>query len=103
MLSISVQMPQLQLLLFVFLRVGAIFMFLPIFNSRAIPVLFKMGFALAVAFILYPLLASQVRPVFATIPELVLAATCELMIGIIIGLAVRTLFAGFQMAGQMAG
>jgi len=103
MLSLSVQMPQLQLMLFIFLRVGAIFMFLPIFNSRAIPVLFKLGFAMAVAFVLYPLLAAQVRPVFVTIPELALAAACELMIGILIGLAVRTLFAGFQMAGQMAG
>ncbi len=103
MLSLSVQMPQLQLLLFIFLRVGAIFMFLPIFNSRAIPVLFKLGFALSVAFILYPLLSEQARPLFATIPELVLAAACELMIGILIGLAVRTLFTGFQMAGQMAG
>lgn len=103
MLSLSVQMPQLQLLLFIFLRVGAIFMFLPIFNSRAIPILFKFGFALAVAFVLYPLLSGQVRPLFATTTELALAAACELMIGILIGLAVRTLFAGFQMAGQMAG
>jgi len=103
MLSISVEMPQLQLLLFIFLRVGAIFMFLPIFNSRAIPILFKFGFALAVAFVLHPLLSGQLRPLFATIPELALAAACELMIGILIGLAVRTLFAGFQMAGQMAG
>jgi len=103
MLSISVQMPQLQLLLFIFLRVGAIFMFLPIFNSRAIPTLFKLGFAMAVAFVLYPLMSGQVRPLFATIPELALAAACELLIGILIGLAVRTLFAGFQLAGQMAG
>ncbi len=78
-------------------------MFLPIFNSRSIPVLFKLGFALAVAFILYPLLASNVRPLFATVPELGLAAVCELMVGIIIGLAVRLLFSGFQLAGQMAG
>jgi len=103
MLSISVQMPQLQLLLFIFIRVGAIFMFLPIFNSRAIPTLFKLGFAMAVAFVLYPLMSGQVRPLFATIPELALAAACELLIGILIGLAVRTLFAGFQLAGQMAG
>jgi len=103
MLTLSVQMPQLQFFLFIFLRVGAIFMFLPIFSSRAIPVLFKMGFALAVAFILYPLLASDLRPVFATVPEFGLAIACELMVGILIGLAVRLLFTGFQMAGQMAG
>jgi flagellar biosynthetic protein FliR len=103
MLSLSVQMPALQLFLFIFLRVGAIFMFLPIFNSRAIPVLFKIGFAMAVAFVLHPLLSGQARPLFATVPELALAAACELMIGILIGLAVQTLFAGFQMAGQMAG
>ncbi|MCP3953719.1 MAG: flagellar biosynthetic protein FliR [Desulfobacterales bacterium] len=103
MLSLSVQMPQLQLLLFIFLRVGAIFMFLPIFNSRAIPVLFKMGFAMSVALVLHPLLAGQARPLFTTIPEFAVAAACELMIGILIGLAVRTLFTGFQMAGQMAG
>ncbi len=103
MLTLSVEMPQLQLLFFIFLRVGAIFMFLPIFNSRAIPVLFKLGFAMSVAFLLYPLLSGQARPLFATIPELALAAACELMVGILIGLAVRTLFTGFQMAGQMAG
>jgi len=103
MLTLSVQMPQLQFFLFIFIRVGAILMFLPIFNSRSIPVLFKMGFALTVAVILYPLLASDVRPLFDTVPELGLAVACELMVGIIIGLAVRLLFTGFQMAGQMAG
>ncbi len=103
MLTLSVQMPQLQLFLFIFLRVGAILMFLPIFNSRAIPVLFKIGFALAVAFILHPLLVSDARPLFATVPEFGLAVACELMVGIIIGLSVRLLFAGFQLAGQMAG
>ena len=76
MLTLSVQMPQLQLLLFAFLRVGAILMFLPIFNSRSIPVLFKIGFAMAVAITLFPLLSGQVRPLFATIPELALAAAC---------------------------
>ena len=40
---------QLQMLFLIFLRISAVMLTLPVFDSRSIPILFKAGFALAVS------------------------------------------------------
>ena len=75
----------------------------PIFNSRNIPVLFKVGLSFAVSLILFPILnlgdlSVRFEPVL-----LVIGIIGEILIGIIIGLSVRMLFEGIQLAGQLVG
>jgi len=103
MLAFNLPLLQIQTFFLIFLRVGAIMMAIPLFDSRSLPVLVKSGLALAVSVLLFPLVK--------TVPEAVLhdpllfglRIVGEIGIGVVIGLAVKLVFIGIQMAGQMAG
>jgi len=103
MLSFNVSLPQVQAFLFIFLRVSAILLTAPVFNSRSIPVLFKAGLSFAVTLILFPILDLQDMPVRFEAVLLVIGIISEIIIGIIIGLSVRMIFVGIQLAGQLVG
>ena len=103
MLSLNISLPQVQIFLLILVRVIAILLTAPIFNSRNIPVLFKVGLSFAVSLILFPILNLQDLPVrFDAIP-LVIGIVSEILIGIIIGLSARMIFVGIQLAGQLVG
>ncbi|MCP4628774.1 MAG: flagellar biosynthetic protein FliR [bacterium] len=87
----------------VFLRVGAILMTLPVFESRSIPHLFKLALAFAVSLILFPILGLKPVPLAGSIFTLAIGAAGEIMLGLVIGFSVKLIFAGIQLAGQMAG
>jgi len=103
MLAFNLPLLQIQTFFLIFLRVGAIMMAIPLFDSRSLPVLVKSGLALAVSVLLFPLVK--------TVPEAVLhdpllfglRIVGEIGIGVVIGLAVKLVFIGIQMAGQIAG
>jgi flagellar biosynthesis protein FliR len=101
--NITISIPGLTTLLFVFLRVGAVLMGLPIFNSQSVPVLFRLALAFCIALILLPLVPQAHVPVFYGALDFGLAIGRELLIGFALALAVRMVFAGIQLAGQMAG
>ena len=103
MLSLNISLPQVQTFLLIFLRVGAILLTAPIFNSRNIPVLFKVGLCFAVSLILFPILNLHDLPVRLEVIPLVIGVISEVLIGVLIGLAVRMLFVGIQLAGQLVG
>jgi flagellar biosynthetic protein FliR len=103
MISVSIPLPQLQVFFFIFLRVGAILMTIPIFKSKSIPVLFKAGLALAASMALFPILNLKAFPVFTNVISFGIGAIGEILLGITIGLAVNLIFAGIQLAGQLAG
>jgi len=62
-------MPQLQLLFFIFLRMAAIVLTAPVFDSPSIPVLFKAGLAFAVSLLLMPILDYQMGLAMANIMD----------------------------------
>lgn len=101
--TVTVSMPQLTLFLFVFLRLGSMIAGLPVFGSRNIPILFRLGMALAAALLLLPMLDGVAVPPLGGPLSLALAAGAEILIGTVVGLTVRLMFAGVQLAGQMAG
>lgn len=103
MTAFNISLPQLQIFFLIFLRVGAIMMTVPVFNSRNIPVIFKAGLAFAISILLFPILKLD-NSLFTTeaIP-FGIGIIGEIMMGIIIGLSVRLIFAGVQLAGQVAG
>jgi len=96
-------LPQLQMFFLVFLRVGAILMTIPVFESKSIPHLFKLALAFAVSLILFPMLDLNPVPLTGSIVSLGVGAAGEILLGLVIGFSIKLIFAGIQLAGQMAG
>ena len=87
----------------VVLRIGAIVMTMPVFRSRSIPILFKLGLTFAISMALFSILELEPVPVFNHIFPFAIGVIGELMIGLSIGMSIRLIFAGIQIAGQLAG
>ena len=92
---------QLELFIFILLRVSAMVITIPIFGNRNVPVRAKGGLSLMIAFLLFPFIKFHLPPL--EIFSLILGMVGEVIIGIIIGLAGRLAFAGVQIAGQLIG
>ena len=103
MISVQLSLPQVQMFFLVVVRIGAIVMTMPVFRSQSIPILFKLGLAFAVSMALFSILQLEPLPVFNHIFPFAIGVIGELMIGISIGLSIRLVFAGIQIAGQLAG
>ena len=78
-------------------------MTVPLFGSKNIPVLLKAGLLLSVSIVLFPILQLDHIPFLTEIIPFCLEVIGEICLGIAIGLSVRLLFAGIQLAGQLAG
>jgi len=78
-------------------------MSIPIFDSRGIPFLFKIALAFATAIVLFPLLKLDVVPVTSDLFTFGISAAGEIFLGLAIGFSVKLIFAGIQLAGQLAG
>jgi flagellar biosynthetic protein FliR len=87
----------------IFFRVGSILMTMPIFKSKSIPVLIKAGLALATSMALFPILNIENFPAITGFTHLAIGIFGEILLGLSIGLAVNFIFAGLQLAGQLAG
>jgi len=103
MVSFNISLPQLQLFFLVFLRVGAILMSIPVFDSRSIPVFFKIALALATSIILFPMLELEPLPMATNLLAMGVSVAGEILFGLVIGFSVKLIFAGIQLAGQLAG
>ena len=103
MISLSISLPQLQMFFFIFLRIGAILMTIPVFESKSIPHLFKLALAFATSLVLFPMLKLSPMPVSNSILGLGIGVAGEILLGLVIGFSVKLVFAGIQLAGQMAG
>ena len=79
MVSLNISLPQLQMFFFVFLRVGAILMAMPVFESRSIPPVFKLGLAFATSLILFPMLKLSPAPLAGAVA----LQTAEVVAGLV--------------------
>jgi flagellar biosynthetic protein FliR len=100
---INIPLQQLQTFFLIFLRVGAIMMTVPLFGSKNIPVLLKAGLLLSISIVLFPIVKLDHIPFHTEIMPFGLGVVGEVILGVTIGLSVRLLFAGIQLAGQLAG
>ena len=103
MVSLNISLPQLQLFFLIFFRVGAILMSIPVFDSKSIPLFFKIALAFATSIILFPMLRVDPVPMATSVLALAVGVTGEILLGLIIGFSVKLIFAGIQLAGQLAG
>ena len=103
MLLLNLPLAQIQLFLFVLVRVAAILFSIPFLDSRNVPMMFKAGLAVAVSLLVIPQLPHSTQPLINEPVSLVLGLASEVAIGLIIGFSVKLIFAGIQLAGEMAG
>lgn len=103
MVLLNIPLDQVQLFLFVLVRVGAILFTIPFLEARNVPVLLKAGLAVAFSIMIVPQTASLAPAVVGNPVYLALGIATEAAIGIIIGLTFQLLIAGIQLAGQLAG
>jgi flagellar biosynthetic protein FliR len=103
MMSISVSLTQLQMFLLVFIRTGAFLLSIPMLNASSVPLLFRIVLALAVSGLTFPVLKLAPLPLAGDVLSLGVAATGELLLGILAGFSIRLVLEGVQLAGQLAG
>lgn len=87
--------------LLIFARTGAIFMALPGFGEMFISPRIRLSIALAVTFVMLPLLKNQFGPVPPNVPALLLLLAHEILFGAFIGLIIRFVRSALQTAGAV--
>ena len=94
---------QFRAYLLVLLRISIFLFMLPFYSSTVFPDRLKMGFALVVSLLLYPVVDVDITrfPMNAVSTGLLILA--EAIIGITLGLCIRMFFASVQLAGQIIG
>ncbi|MBI4643912.1 MAG: flagellar biosynthetic protein FliR [Deltaproteobacteria bacterium] len=94
---------QMEHFFLVVIRVGCILFFLPIWDSRLVPAQIRIYSILVISLALTPAVAGALPP----FPQTWLAAAGlvlrELLLGLSLGLVVRYVFSGIQMAGELMG
>ncbi|QPJ65446.1 MAG: flagellar biosynthetic protein FliR [Candidatus Nitrohelix vancouverensis] len=93
---------EIESFIFIFIRVGAMFLFVPILGSRQIPIQIKVGLSLLIAITIFPIVkptvaVGEMRGVF----ELAIYMFSEITIGFAIGFAARLFFMTVQLAGTV--
>ncbi len=95
-------LPQLTMaFLLIFARVGTIFMSLPGFGEIFLSPRLRLSLALAVTFIMLPLLKDQFGPIPPNVPSLLLLLAHEILFGLFIGMIIRFVRASLQTAGAV--
>ncbi|WP_447977061.1 flagellar biosynthetic protein FliR [Candidatus Nitrospira bockiana] len=99
--TLQVALPQFQLFLIVVGRVAGLLAAWPIVGSRVIPLQIKTALVVLLGFVLAPLVRATALPD----DPLVLTGDVagEFLIGLVIGVAVRVVFAGIELAGELIG
>lgn len=103
MATLTIPLDAFYAVLLIFLRVTAIVFSAPILDAASIPAVFKAALALSVSVLLLPALSLDVSVAQMSLVPFVMGIVAEVAIGITIGLSVKLLFTGIQLAGQIAG
>ena len=89
--------------LLVLLRVGALMVVAPIFGHRHWLARAKVGLALMIAVVLFPMVADQPLALPTGIFPYAFLMVREVLMGVVLGFTVLLLFVAIQFAGQLAG
>jgi flagellar biosynthetic protein FliR len=94
---------QLQHFFLVVTRVGCVLFFLPIWDSKLIPMQIRVYSILVISLALTPAVAATLPPFPPDWLPAVALVLRELLLGLSLGLVVRFVFTGVQMAGDLVG
>ena len=92
---------QMEQFFMVVTRVGCVLFFLPIWDSRLIPAQIRVYSILVISLALTPVVAGSLPPFPQTWLAAVGLVLRELLLGLSLGLVVRYVFSGVQMAGEL--
>jgi len=81
--------------LLILLRAGIFVSLLPVIGSKTLPAQFRLGIAVFISLILTPVVSFEIKE--DALPLLILK---EVLLGLVMGLSVRFVFLGVNMAGQ---
>ncbi|MCE3223604.1 MAG: fliR [Nitrospira sp.] len=99
--TLHLALPQFHTFSILLVRIAGLISVFPILNTRTIPTPVKAGLVTMLGLVLAPMIQ---LPNLPSDPVTVVAGiTSEFLIGLTIGLAVRLLFSGFQIAGELIG
>ncbi len=87
--------------LLIFARVGSMLMLIPALGEATIPARMRLGFALAMAAVLYPFVSDQIPPFPSDLLGLVAILIHEIIVGLILGGIARLAVSGTQTAGAV--
>lgn len=93
--------PEFERFLFVFFRVGALILFVPILGSRQIPATLKVGLILFISIVVFPLVQDRPLPNPRGTIELATFLIADVTIGLGIAFIARLIFAAVQVAGTV--
>jgi flagellar biosynthetic protein FliR len=85
----------------VFARLGAIVMLIPGIGESFIPIRIRLSFALALAFVLFPVIGAATPPIPADVAGVALAVIKETAIGLLIGGILRIFMSSLAAAGEI--
>lgn len=92
---------QVQAFLLIFFRVLGVVAFMPLFGSRLVPKQAKVGLALLITLVLFPLIPVPGGALPTSLVSYGVLVVKELLVGLIIGFATDLIFMGVQLAGQL--
>ncbi len=82
--------------LLVLLRISIVFMVLPVFGSKSLPVQFKIGLIVGITLILTPIVDIKIAT-----NDIIMLVIRESLFSVVLGLTVRVLFFAIDAAGQV--
>lgn len=88
--------------LLVFLRTSCLLLFWPLWDSRLLPLILKVSAMLVIALALTPAAAPHLPPWPSSWPAFLALVAREVLWGFSLGLGIRALMSGVQMAGNLA-
>lgn len=96
---------QILIFTFVFLRIGAILVMIPVLGEKSVPLRVKGGLAVLISMLVFPFVSADIPRLQSESKSLAILFSMigEVLIGITIGFAARLIFAGIQFAGDMIG
>ncbi|MCD5413648.1 MAG: flagellar type III secretion system protein FliR [Clostridiales bacterium] len=89
------------LFILILVRISGIFITAPIFASRSIPSLSKIGLSAIISFVLLPVLGQEVDIEFDNAMQIFIYSITEFLIGIIIGYVAFVYFSALYLAGTI--
>ena len=89
--------------LLIFARVGSMVMALPGIGDRSVPANIRLVFALALCLVFYPLLQRHFPTMPSTPAAMLGLFVHELIIGLALGMLIRLIMSGAQVAGTIVG
>ena len=94
-----------QILLFflIMVRIASMLLAAPIYGENGIPLILKVGFAGLISLIIFPVVNVSTAELSLNIYSAVVLVLGEILSGVTIGMVIKFLFAGVELAGQYIG